>query len=53
MADLAQEAGDDGQVVVVVTHGGVTVDAIRTLLGDAPRGPSDRRSSRTAFLAVP
>ena len=35
MADLAEEAGDDGQVVVV-THGGVTVDAIRTLLGDAP-----------------
>ena len=33
VADLAEQAGDDGQVVVV-THGGVTVDAIRTLLGD-------------------
>jgi broad specificity phosphatase PhoE len=31
--DLAATAGDDGQVVVVA-HGGVTVDALRTLLGD-------------------
>ncbi len=31
--ELARMTGDDGEVVVVA-HGGVTVDALRTLLGD-------------------
>ena len=31
--DLAMSTGDDGEVVVVA-HGGVTVDVLRTLLGD-------------------
>lgn len=31
--ELADEA-DDGDVVAVVAHGGVTVDSLRTLLGD-------------------
>lgn len=33
LRELAREAAD-GDVVAVVTHGGVTVDALRTLLGD-------------------
>jgi len=33
LRELADEA-DDGDVVAVVAHGGVTVDSLRTLLGD-------------------
>ena len=33
--ELAMTTADDGEVVVVA-HGGVTVDALRTLLGDEP-----------------
>jgi broad specificity phosphatase PhoE len=33
--DVLADEADDGDQVVAVTHGGITIDALRTLLGDA------------------
>ena len=43
----------DAEVVVVVAHGGVTVDVLRTIAGDAPVRARTPTSSPTVYRAAP